>query len=113
MEEERDYVVFTDDDGNDFELDVIRYFEYDGNEYAILADCGCACGEEGEEEGGLYIMRIIVNEEEDTEEFVSPDDKDMDALIELAEKLLDEECCCDCDECEGDCDDDNCTCHNH
>ncbi len=30
MEEmERDFVTFTDDDGNDFELDVIDYFEYD------------------------------------------------------------------------------------
>lgn len=39
MEEmERDFVTFTDDDGNDFELDVIDYFEYEGQEYAVLMD---------------------------------------------------------------------------
>ena len=36
MEEmERDFVTFTDDDGNDFELDVIDYFEYEGQEYRL------------------------------------------------------------------------------
>mgnify|MGYP002682695735 CR=1 FL=1 len=38
MEEERDIVVFADDEGNEFELDVIDYFEYEGQEYAILMD---------------------------------------------------------------------------
>ena len=79
MDEERDYVVFTDEEGNEFELDVIGYFDYKDEEYAILADCGgCAecedenCDECDEDEGGLYIMRIIVNEENNTEEFVPP-----------------------------------------
>lgn len=114
MDEERDFVVFTDEDGNEFELDVIGYFDYKDDEYAILADCGCAecedenCDECGDGEGGLYIMRIIVNEENNTEEFVPPADEDMDALIELAEQLLsDDECCCG-DDC--DCDDHHCDC---
>ena len=38
MNEERDFVVFTDDDGNDFELDVIDYFDYNDKEYAVLVD---------------------------------------------------------------------------
>jgi len=115
MDEERDFVVFTDEDGSEFELDVIGYFDYKDEEYAILADCGgCAecedenCEECAEDEGGLYIMRIIVNEENNTEEFVPPADEDMDALIEIAEKMLSEDCCgedCDC------CDDENCDCH--
>ena len=28
--EERDVVTFTDEEGNEFELDVIEYFEYEG-----------------------------------------------------------------------------------
>ena len=50
MEEERDFVVFTDDDGNDFELDVIDYFDYKGEEYAVLIDTSeeCDCGNEEE-----------------------------------------------------------------
>ena len=48
MEEmERDFVTFTDDDGNDFELDVIDYFEYEGQEYAVLMDLSEEC-EHGE-----------------------------------------------------------------
>ena len=50
MEEmERDFVTFTDDDGNDFELDVIDYFEYEGQEYAVLMDLSEEC-EHGEDE---------------------------------------------------------------
>ena len=112
MEELRDFVTFTDEDGNEFELDVIRYFDYKDNEYAILADCSgdCDCCDEecDEEEGGLYIMRIIVNEEENTEEFVPPEDEDMDELVAIAEQVISEDCCgedCDCG-----CEHDHCDC---
>ncbi len=122
MDEERDFVVFTDEDGNEFELDVIKYFFYKDNEYAILADCSgeCECGDEEceDEEGGLYIMRIIVSEDETTEEFVPPEEEDMDELIEIAEKMLAEDgCCCgeDCDDCDHEecdcgCEHDHCAC---
>ena len=132
METERDYVVFTDDDGNEFELDVIDYFLYKDNEYAILVDCSdtCSCGEDAEDcecETSLYIMRVIVNEADNTEEFVPPEDEDMEALVALAEDLLEGKCdcadcncddCdedCDCDDCDEDCDCDEkaCDCDNH
>ena len=113
MDEERDFVVFTDEDGNEFELDVITYFDYNDNEYAILADCNpeCDCEDEECEDEGLYIMRIIVSEDGQTEEFVSPEDEDMDALVELAEKVLSEDCCCDCEDC--DCEEGDCGCEEH
>lgn len=48
MEEmERDIVVFTDDDGNEIELDVIDYFEHDGQEYAVLTEFGGRSGRRG------------------------------------------------------------------
>ena len=111
MDEERDFVVFTDEDGNEFELDVITYFDYKDNEYAILADLNaeCDCEDENcEEDNGLYIMRIIVNEEENTEEFVPPEDDEMEELIAYAEEILaQDECdcedCCDCGEHHCDC----------
>lgn len=102
MDEERDFVVFTDEDGNEFELDVVKYFFYKDNEYAILADCSCEGEDEDEEEAGLYIMRIIVSEDGETEEFVPPEDEDMDELVAIAEQSLEEDCCC--------CDDDDCDC---
>ncbi|MDO5112185.1 MAG: DUF1292 domain-containing protein [Clostridia bacterium] len=106
MEEERDFVVFTDDDGNDFELDVIDYFEHDGAEYAILTELPDDEADE-EQELEVYIMKVEANEEEDYEEFLPPDDALMDVLTEIAEKRLaemDDHCCC------GECGDD-CDCH--
>lgn len=37
MEEERDIVVFTDEEGNDLELEVLDYIFYNGEEYAVLS----------------------------------------------------------------------------
>ncbi|MBQ3200357.1 MAG: DUF1292 domain-containing protein [Clostridia bacterium] len=109
--EERDFVVFTDDEGNEFELDVLAYFEYEEQEYAILSDAA----EDVEEDFEVYIMKVVVNGEE--EEFLPADDDKMDILAEIAEELLageDDECDCGCDcdgECDGECDCDcDCDC---
>ena len=61
---------------------------------------------EGEEEAEVYIMKIVTDG--DTEEFLPADEDKMDALVEIVEELLSEEC-----DCEGDCDcdcDGNCDC---
>ena len=94
--EERDVVTFTDEEGNEFELDVIEYFEYEGQEYAVLMDLGEDDADEGEDTAEVYIMKIVVDG--DTEEFLPADEDKMDALVEIVEELLSEEC-----ECEGDC----------
>ena len=115
--EERDFVTFVDDDGNEFELDVIDYFDYQGNEYAILVDandnCECAEDEECDRETSVYIMKIVVNEEDDTEEFVPPADEDMENLIEIVSTILEEDCECDCDDEECGCNDEDCGCGCH
>ncbi|MGN1068321.1 MAG: DUF1292 domain-containing protein, partial [Christensenellales bacterium] len=47
MEEERDVVVFSDDEGNEFELEVIDYFDHEDQEYAVLMDTeDCDCEDE-------------------------------------------------------------------
>lgn len=119
MEEmERDFVTFTDDDGNEFELDVIDYFEYEDEEYAVLMDLSdehdcedeeCECGHD------VYIMKIVVNG--DMEEFVPADDDKFDALTAIVEERLSGECCCD-DDCDCDCEgehehDCDCGCCHH
>ena len=94
--EERDVVTFIDEEGNEFELDVIEYFEYEGQEYAVLMDLGEDDADEGEDTAEVYIMKIVVDG--DTEEFLPADEDKMDALVEIVEELLSEEC-----ECEGEC----------
>ena len=113
MDEERDFVVFTDDDGNEFELEVIEYFSHNDKKYAVLIapeeDCGCedeACDCEHEVE--MFIMQVVTDEEADTEEFISPADEEMDELIAVVEQLFAEDDC-DCDEC-GDDHGDGCGC---
>ncbi len=99
MEDERDLVVFQDDDGNEFTMEVLDYFFYEGEEYALLADAdepepceGCEQPESAcdscESRREAYVMKINpVGEDE--EEFV-PVDEDLAAkLIEILENDYD------------------------
>ncbi len=114
MQDERDIVVFTDDEGNDFELEVMDYFFYNGQEYAVLGDVDdededgdedscqeCAHGEEsctcGDEECDccqdqeVYIMKIV-QMDDDMEEFVPvEDDSLMEKLIAIVQRRFDGE----------------------
>ena len=38
MDDERDLVVFEDDAGNEITMEVLDYFFYEGNEYALLTE---------------------------------------------------------------------------
>ena len=105
MEEmERDIVVFTDDDGNEIELDVIDYFEHDGQEYAVLTDLEAEVDEEDENaEQDVYIFKLVVIEEyysQIAEAIAMADDELMDTLAAIVEERLGEGCDCGCD---GDC----------
>lgn len=105
MEEERDVVTFADDEGNEFELDVIDYFEYEGQEYAVLMDLSAEDEYDGEgdeeHEQDVYIMRVVVNGE--TEEFLPADEDKMEILASIVEERMssgcecDEDCDCGCD----------------
>jgi hypothetical protein len=89
MEEERDLVVFSDEEGNEFELEIVDYFDYEDQEYAVLVDpegCGCGCGDEEchEHDAEVYIMKIVVNGE--FEEFLPADEDKMDVLSKIVEE---------------------------
>ena len=99
MEEQRDLVVFSDDEGNEFELEIVDYFDYEGQEYAVLVDpesgCSCGCGCECEDDAcedkddhehgaEVYIMKIVVNGE--YEEFLPADEDKMEALSKIVEE---------------------------
>ncbi len=106
MQDERDIVVFTDDEGNDFELEVMDYFFYNGQEYAVLSDPeaageGCeecahdeACEDEACEgcaDQEVYIMKIVPMDD-DMEEFVPVEDESlMEKLIAIVERRFDGE----------------------
>ena len=78
--DELDLVTFSDEEGNEFQMEVWDYFEHEGQEYAILFDL---------------------------ESFLPADEDKMDELTEIVEKMLDEafcdEDCANCDQ--ADCED--------
>ena len=88
MEEFRDLVTFVDDNGDEFDLEVIDYFEYEGKEYGVLIDPDLPDDAEYFE---VCIMEIVVHEEEDLEEFLPVEDAELQAnLLEVAQKRMEE-----------------------
>ena len=98
-ETEPDLIEGIDEDGNKVQLEVLRYFFYNGDEYVALGEahpecedgepCGHDHGDEDEEETvNLYIMKVVEFEEdgEEMEEFVPVEDDDLlEKLLELLE----------------------------
>ena len=115
MEEERDLVTFSDDDGNEFDLEVIDYFEHEGQEYAVLVDAEPDEEEAEDTELEVYIMKIVVNGE--YEEFLPADEDKMDELIKIVEARMAEDDGCDCgcehDDCDCEHEGCDCGCHDH
>lgn len=96
MQDERDLVTFTGEDGEDYDMEVLFYVFHEGDEYAVLIDAQegdfeCGCGHEdceGHEHGEgcehgedcedcedceghvleYYVMKVI-SLENDMEEF--------------------------------------------
>lgn len=100
MDEDREIVEFSDEDGNALLLEVLDCFFYNGEEYAVLADveeeeaCECGCGhehehgEDCEHEQSLYIMKIETSTDEngeEIEEFIPVEESLMDALVEIVQ----------------------------
>lgn len=92
--EDRDIVVFEDEEGNKIELDVVRYFEHKGVEYAILMDFEEECDEHEECDCDhcdvdMYVMKIVDNGE--FEEFVPVEEEMFDEILDVVDNLPDEE----------------------
>ena len=82
MNDELDLVTFSDEEGNELQMEVWDYFEHE-----------------------VYIMKVTVEGEDEV--FLPADEEKMDELTEIVEKMLDEvfcdEDCANCDQ--ADCED--------
>jgi len=90
MEQERDLLVFTDDEGNDVEVEVLNYFYYNGEEYAVLAEAGQECNCPSPEEctcepTEIFFMKVAAIEgDEENVEFLPVEDEELaDTLFEI------------------------------
>lgn len=90
MDQEMDMLVFTDDEGNDVNVQVLNYFYYNGHEYAVLTEAGddavCECPPEEEcscDPTEIFFMEVVpIEGDEENVEFVPVEDE------ELADKLF-------------------------
>lgn len=95
MDENMDLVVFIGEDGNEKTMEVLDYFFYEGQEYAVLTEY-----DESEEEHvhteecdhahdvDAFIMKVVPVED-DQEEFLAIEDEAlMDKLIEFVQNEL-------------------------
>ena len=91
MDEELDLVVLTDEDGNELTMEVLDYFFYEGQEYAVMTEYDEDAPEEDEEaepqQRDAFIMKVQpVGDDE--EEFVPIEDELSDKLIEFVNTEL-------------------------
>lgn len=93
MDDELDLVVFEDDEGNEITMEVLDYFFYEGEEYALLAEveegaCDCEeCSDDCEHQRDAYIMKVVAVGD-DQEEFVPVDEELADKLIDIVQNEL-------------------------
>ena len=84
-----DYLTIEDEEGNEFELEILNEFELDGQDYlaALPADM-----DENDPDYGLVILRSVIDENGD-ELFESIDDEDelQDVYEHFAVLLFDDE----------------------
>lgn len=98
-----DLIEMTDEDGNTTLFEIVDYFFYNGEEYAILTEADASeaeqvaqCAPEDEadeqEEVSCYIMKVVQATDdagEEIEEFVPVEDQALEAkLIEIASTRL-------------------------
>ncbi len=86
MEEERDLVTFVDEDGNEFDLEVVDYFDHNDKEYGVLIDPETPDDAEYFE---VCIMEIVQNEAEGLEEFLPVEDDALQVeLMKIAQRRM-------------------------
>ena len=85
-----DFITLTDEDGQQFELELIDSLEHNGTVYHALFPAEQEGEEQDEEEMGLVILKVI---EENGEELLStPDsDEELDEVYQLFMDRFDEE----------------------
>lgn len=112
--EEEEILEFTDDEGKEVKLLQIACVEHEGEFYSLLENYD---EDENEEDGGVYIYKILNYDEDD-----KPLDLEPVETEELANVIFDKFMrvyeenfgACDCDCCEDDCCEehgDGCCCH--
>lgn len=91
MDEERDLVVFEDDDGNELTMEVIDYLYYEGSEYALITEYR-EDEEDSDEQREAFVMQVRpIKGDDENEEFVPIEEALGEKLIELFQNGYEED----------------------
>lgn len=99
VDNERDLVLFVDENESEYTMEIMDYFEYDGEEFAMLfevddehnkhdeecLECGCECYERD-----VYIMQVILDEDAGEELFIPVEDDKLDEIVDALEQFYEE-----------------------
>ena len=85
-----DYITIADEDGNEFELEILDVLEVDGVSYTVFVPANIDEMDVNDPDYGLIFLR---NREENGEEFFDSidDDAELDRVYDLYNQLLDAE----------------------
>lgn len=92
MDEERGgfFLTISDEDGNEFDLEILDEIEFEGQEYTIFVPANIDEMDVNDPDYGLIILKK--REENGEEVFDSVDDDDeLDRVYEYYQSILDEE----------------------
>ena len=85
-----DFITIADEEGNEFELEILDVLDVDGVSYTVFVPANIDEMDVSDPDYGLIFLR---NREENCEEFFDSidDDADLDRVYELYNQLLDAE----------------------
>ena len=88
MEDRNDIVVLYDDEGKEFQFEILDIIEYNDDEYAVGLPADTP---EDEEESTVFIMKIV--HENDDEDILEPvkDEEELNAVFEIFKEHMDDE----------------------
>ena len=80
-----DFISITDEDGKEYELEVLAELEPDGSRYLALVPAGC-----GDDEAEDLVVSILKSVEENGEEFLEAieDDAELEAVYSALMDLI-------------------------
>ena len=85
-----DIITVTDDEGNEFELELLDDIEFEGKEYSVLVPANIDEMDTNDPDFGLIILARVIEDGEEV--FVSvDDDAELDRVYEYYISLEDEE----------------------
>lgn len=83
-----DFITITDDDGKEYEMEVLSRFEYEGQEYIALTPAG---SDEEELSLEVNILRISVEDDEEMLDAIADEDELQTVFDYLMNQVFEED----------------------